>query len=159
MKRSIPRACRSSTFFSYYPCPSVRHHKLFTHFLFSCYQTSYVVYSTLYLHVHKSFLIRSVLCSEIKKTLVRHARVMLFLRGRGCEIIFALMSRVTVRLRAYASGRQCLALLLHSTHAPVYESVRTLWTSWKAVLYRGFIAVRDRRPLLSPPPFPSDPFA
>src|SRR5712671_706721 len=32
--------------------PSVEHHKLLAHFLFNCYQISYVVYSTFYLRLH-----------------------------------------------------------------------------------------------------------
>jgi len=42
----------------YYLCALSRTPQLLAHFLFSCYQTLYIVYSTLYLHVHKLFLIR-----------------------------------------------------------------------------------------------------
>src|SRR5882672_404476 len=60
---------------AYCPCalsgtgPSMGHHELLAGFLFNCYQTSYTAYSTLYLHIHKLFLTKSPLCSEIKKRL------------------------------------------------------------------------------------------
>jgi len=60
---------------NYCPCalsgtgPSTGHHKSLARFLFNCYQTSYTAYSTLYLHVHKPFLTKSALCSEVKKWL------------------------------------------------------------------------------------------
>jgi len=59
----------------YCPCalsgtgPSMGHHELLAGFLFNCYQTLYTAYSTLYLHIHKLFLMKSPLCSKIKKGL------------------------------------------------------------------------------------------
>jgi cytochrome c biogenesis factor len=68
------------------PVPSVRHHKLLAHIIFNCYQTSYIVCSTLYPHVHKLFLMKNALCSEIESRLF--------------VTLFEIFTRMIVRLRA-----------------------------------------------------------
>ena len=50
--------------------PSTGHHELLAHLLFNCYQT-YTGYSTLYLHVHKLFFMKSAY--ELTRAFVFHA--------------------------------------------------------------------------------------